>query len=350
MKQYKLFLLLQLLLFSPYLKGVTCPDDSVWTRSFANAEEIINVYKQGKSSDCYMVWHSAEYLLNSKGKASDKDLLLAALPTLSLDDSTLTSFVSRKKYERLVDYYYFLCALKAGETFDEARDGVTVDMRFHHLRALNENDYRKLADVFASSNTVLHTMYLKKMFFLFQNNGCTEGLFRLRTLIEKGVADSEEKKKVIELYNQYEPLMKGRPAPLSMLKDPEGVEHSFAEFKGKWLVIDVWATWCSSCLKKMPLFLKLSETYRDRDDIAFITLSIDRSKAKERWLKALEKYHMTGLLNLIPDLSHASPFEDAYFVSGVPRYLIIDKDGNLVTAFAPSPGNGLEELVKQLVK
>ena len=350
MKQYKLFLLLQLLLFSPYLKGVTCPDDSVWTRSFANAEEIINVYKQGKSSDCYMVWHSAEYLLNNKGKASDKDLLLTVLPTLSLDDSTLTSFVSRKKYERLVDYYYFLCALKAGETFDEARDGVTVDMRFHHLRALNENDYRKLADVFASSNTVLHTMYLKKMFFLFQNNGCTEGLFRLRTLIEKGVADSEEKKKVIELYNQYEPLMKGRPAPLSMLKDPEGVEHSFAEFKGKWLVIDVWATWCSSCLKKMPLFLKLSETYRDRDDIAFITLSIDRSKAKERWLKALEKYHMTGLLNLIPDLSHASPFEDAYFVSGVPRYLIIDKDGNLVTAFAPSPGNGLEELVKQLVK
>ena len=89
---------------------------------------------------------------------------------------------------------------------------------------------------------------------------------------------------------------------------------------------------------------------RDRGDIAFITLSIDRSKAKERWLKALEKYHMTGLLNLIPDLNHASPFEDAYFVSGVPRYLIIDKDGNLVTAFAPSPGNGLEELVKQLVK
>jgi len=344
-----LIILLQLLLFSPNIQGVTCPDDSVWTRSFTNAEEIVSAYRPGKYNDCYMVWHSAEYILKNKGQVGDVQLILDAFPKLSLDDSALTAIVSQKKYERLIDHYYLLCALKDGEPFDAARDGITVDMRFQHIRGLNENDYRKLKDVFSTSNGTLHLMYLKKMPFLFQNNGCTEGLECLRPLIEERVTDSPEKEKVLSLYRQYHPLMKGKPAPLSVLKDAKGAEHTFAEFKGKYLVVDVWATWCSSCLKKMPLFLELSEKHRQREDIAFITLSIDRSKAKGRWLKALEKHQMTGLLNLMPDKDCASPFEDDYFVSGVPRYLIIDKAGNLVTAFAPSPGNGLEELVEKLL-
>ena len=345
-----LLIVLQFFLFAPSIQGAaTCPGDSVWTKSFGSAKEILDVYTPGKANDCYLVWNSAEYILKNKGQVDDAKQLLDILPELSLDDSILTSIVSQKKYERLVDHYYFLCALKEGEVFDAARDGITVDMRFHQLRGLNENDYRKLKGVFSSSNEALHSMYLKKMPFLFQNNGCTEGLERLRPLIEKQTANSPEKEKVLSLYHQYHPLMKGKPAPLSVLKDAKGTEHTFAEFKGKYLVVDVWATWCSSCLKKMPLFLALSEKYRDRNDIAFITLSIDRSKAKERWLKALEKHRMTSLLNLIPDKDCASPFEDDYFVSGVPRYLVIDKAGNLVTAFAPSPGNGLEELVEKLL-
>ena len=46
----------------------------------------------------------------------------------------------------------------------------------------------------------------------------------------------------------------------------------------------------------------------------------------------------------------ASPFEDAYYVSGIPRYIIIDKEGKIVSAFAPSPGNGLEEIIEELLK
>ena len=237
MKRIKFILLLQLLMFSPNMIGATCPGDSAWNRSFASAEEILRVYTPGKCNDCYMVWNSAEYLLNRKGQAADMELLLQALPELSLDNPVLTSFVRKKKYERFVDHYYFLRALKGGESFDAARDGITVDMRFHHIRELNENDYRKLTDVFSSSNAELHTLYLKKLPFLFQNNGCTEGIERIRFLIENRVAASPEKEKVMQLYKEYRPLMKGQPAPLSVLKDPEGGEHTFAEFKGKWLVV-----------------------------------------------------------------------------------------------------------------
>ena len=341
-------------------QGGTDPEN-IWAAPFSCADDIVKTYHHSKTlnsnshtdllqHDYYMIWTSGEYILQHKGHIEDIPLLVNVFPEISLDDKILSSMVSQKKYERLVDHYYLLMALKEGEPFEKARDGITVDMRFHSIRSLNKNDYRKLQDIFSSSNEVLHSIYLEKLPFLFQNNGCTEGLRQLKPLIEKNVTDSSRKKDVLSLYDYYKPLMKGEPAPISILKDKEGKEHSFAEFKGKLLIVDVWATWCSSCLKKMPLFLQLSEKYRNNDNVAFITLSIDRKKNRERWIKAMDKYAMTGLLNLYPDMDYASPFEDAYHISGIPRYLIIDKEGKIVSAFAPSPGDGLEQTVESLLE
>ena len=354
-----LMFVLQILLFSSSIQGMVFPD-TVWGYHFNTAEEIRMAYREGRKAcrgnnaaslynDYYMVWNSGEYILRHKGKAADADLLLKIFPRLSLNASTLTSFMSKNEYSRLVDHYYLLQALKAGETFDAARDAVTVDMRFLTLGRLNRNDYWKLRDVFSSRNTSLHMTYLAKLPFLFQNHGCTEGLLDLRAIIEKHVADSPLKEEIMMLYKQYIPLMRDKPAPVFTLKDAQGAEHSLVNFKGKLLVIDVWATWCCSCLKKIPLFLQLADKYRYRNDVAFITISIDRSKVRPKWLKALQEHGMTGLLNLIPDMDHVSPFEEAYHCSSVPRYIIIDGKGNIVTAFAPSPGDGLEVLVESIL-
>jgi thiol-disulfide isomerase/thioredoxin len=352
--------LLQFYLSTLFVQGGTVPD-SIWAAPFSCADDIVKTYQHSKQMesnnqatflkhDYFMIWTSGEYILKHKGQVEDIPSLLELFPEISLNDKTLSSMVSQKKYERLVDHYYLLKALKEGDPIEKARDGITVDMRFHSIRSLNKNDYQKLQDVFSSSNESLHAIYIEKLPFLFQNNGCTEGLYELKPLIETKVADSSRKQDILALYDTYKPLMKGEIAPVSTLKDKDGKEHTFAEFKGKFLVIDVWATWCSSCLKKMPLFIQLSEKYHGNDHISFITLSIDRKKHKERWLKALEKHGMTGLLNIYPDMDYASPFEDAYHVSGIPRYIILDKEGKIISAFAPSPGDGLEQMVESLLK
>ena len=139
--------------------------------------------------------------------------------------------------------------------------------------------------------------------------------------------------------------MPGEPAPISTLKDTEGNIHTFAEFKGKVIVIDVWATWCSSCIANMPKFIELGNGYMKRDDICFITISIDRSDEKEMWLRAIDRNNMQQLLNLFPDCTEQSQFETDFRVSGVPRYIIIDKDGKIVSAHAPTPG---PEMVKMI--
>ena len=56
---------------------------------------------------------------------------------------------------------------------------------------------------------------------------------------------------------------------------------------------------------------------------------------------------MGELLNLYPDCSVESEFESEYHVSGVPRYIIQDKMGRIVTAYAPPPGEGMEEIIEK---
>ena len=127
--------------------------------------------------------------------------------------------------------------------------------------------------------------------------------------------------------------------------DAEGKEYTFAQFRGKIIVIDVWATWCSSCLAKMPDFIALRDRYAGRDDIVFITVSIDRKDARDSWLATIERRRMEGLLNLTPDCEFQSQFESDYHISGIPRYIVIDKEGCIVTAYAPPPGGGLDEVI-----
>jgi thiol:disulfide interchange protein len=193
----------------------------------------------------------------------------------------------------------------------------------------------------------LHNEYLERLKFPLQNSGCTKGLKEVQPLIEKNVADSPLKTEVLELYEVFTRIMPGNPAPLSTLKDAEGKEYTFADFKGKVLVIDVWATWCHSCLANMHKFAGMRQWFMKEGDVCFITVSIDRSEDKEIWMEALKKHNMRGMLNLFPDCEAQSQFETDFMISGVPRYIIIGKKGEIVSAHAPTPGPEMAAMIER---
>ena len=56
---------------------------------------------------------------------------------------------------------------------------------------------------------------------------------------------------------------------------------------------------------------------------------------------------MNNILNLFPDCDEQSQFESDYHISGVPRYIVIDQEGKIVSAYAPPPSGGLEEIIEQ---
>lgn len=293
---------------------------------------------------CHLIWWGGEYAIKNKGNDNDLTRIAEIVDTVSFDNITVQQFVKSRDIEKFADYYFMFKAMRKGATFDAARDGLTVTV-FFPIRALNDNDYQKLREVFTYKNSELHKVFLEKMKFPFGNSGCSKGFYSIKPLIENNVADSELKREILGLYEKYIPIMDGAPAPKVQLKDKDGKEYTFDEFQGKVLVIDIWATWCSSCLAKMPEYLKLRNEFADNKEVEFITVSIDRKSKHKLWLSAIKKHSMEGMINLTTDNDNYSDFEDKYNITGIPRYMIIDKNGNILKAFAPAAGESMKEMI-----
>ncbi|MFR3329753.1 MAG: TlpA family protein disulfide reductase [Odoribacter splanchnicus] len=346
-----LFILVMLSFSGRIALPVYCQQSNAWQgRSFSSASELIQVHQQKTAetvtNDCYMVVKSGEYILNSAGKANDIQQLLKYIPALQLNAPQVIEFVKNNDGEALADAFFMLQALKSGATFDEARDGITITTQFPE-RPLNQYDYDKLEQIFSSSNTPLQAIYLDKMKFMFGHHGCTPEMAALERIIRKKCATSEVKEEILALYQQYERVYKGAPAPQSTLYTIDGKTVTIATYKGKMVIIDVWATWCCSCLEKMPEFTQLQKKYNRHSNIIFLSLSIDHDKKNDLWKKTIEKHNMQSLTNLIAPESKSS-FCNDYFVSGVPRYIVINPQGEIINAFASL--DKIEQIIQNTLK
>ena len=104
--------------------------------------------------------------------------------------------------------------------------------------------------------------------------------------------------------------------------DIDGKIHSLEELKGKFVVLDFWATWCGPCLYEAPYFDQLALKYKN-DHVVFLSISIDENKPK--WI-AKVKSNPSKVQNWIA--LNVNEMAENYQINGIPRFVIIDKDGN----------------------
>ena len=114
-----------------------------------------------------------------------------------------------------------------------------------------------------------------------------------------------------------------------------GGTTSLADFKGKYVYIDLWATWCKPCKAEIPHLEKLSKEYKGKN-IEFVSISTDYKKDWPKWEAMVKENHMEGI-QLLADNDFKSDFVHAYRVDGIPRFIIIDPEGNIVNHNAPRP-------------
>lgn len=126
----------------------------------------------------------------------------------------------------------------------------------------------------------------------------------------------------------------GISAPDFACNDRNGKRIALSDFLGKVVVLDVWATWCEPCRKQMPYMIKLEKEYHGKE-VVFITMCIGAAVEQASWLELLEKDKLEGLHVFMPGWN--SQFAKDYKVSGVPRFMVFDKKGNIVSIRAPRP-------------
>jgi thiol-disulfide isomerase/thioredoxin len=95
------------------------------------------------------------------------------------------------------------------------------------------------------------------------------------------------------------------------------------KYKGQTIFVDVWASWCGDCLKGMPKVKALQEENRD---LVYLFLSADRSF--ESWKKGIRKHQVIGEHYFMPK-GMKSVFGKAIDLDWIPRYMIIDSEGNI---------------------
>lgn len=139
-------------------------------------------------------------------------------------------------------------------------------------------------------------------------------------------------------------LGKGLPSPeFTDYLNVKGGTSSLSDFKGSYVYIDVWATWCVPCIYEMPFLAKVEEEFKDKN-ITFLSISVDNKKDEEKWRKMIETKNLHGV-QLLADNAIESQFIKDYYILGIPRFILLDKEGNIVSYDAPRPS---EERLKDL--
>jgi thiol-disulfide isomerase/thioredoxin len=134
------------------------------------------------------------------------------------------------------------------------------------------------------------------------------------------------------------------PAPSFDFVNYKGGKTKLEDFKGKYVYIDVWATWCGPCRGEIPFLQKTEKQYEGKN-IAFVSISVDVQKDLEKW-KTMIKDKELGGEQLIADNDFNSDFVKKFAINSIPRFILIDPAGKVVHADASRPSD--PELQKEL--
>ena len=129
----------------------------------------------------------------------------------------------------------------------------------------------------------------------------------------------------------------------------KGGKTKLSDLNGKYVYIDVWATWCGPCRAEIPFLKKAEEKYHDKN-IAFVSISVDVDKDLEKWKKFVEEKQLGGI-QLFADKNWSSDFMKSFSINSIPRFILIDPSGKVVSADAARPSSPkLQEQLDGLLK
>lgn len=178
----------------------------------------------------------------------------------------------------------------------------------------------------ASAEDVLLNRYVTN--FNYTSN-YEEGLKELTALTERFNID----RKYVSMFKMRKSSISGTPFPDGVnLFDLSGNKVDFAKFRGKYVYVDMWASWCVPCIREIPHLKSLEKDLQNKD-VVFVSISIDTNE--EAWKKKVAALGLDGNQLINKD----NKLGEALNVSGIPFFIIYDKEGKLYKYNAPRPSD-----------
>lgn len=172
-----------------------------------------------------------------------------------------------------------------------------------------------------------------------------DSLMDFQVVYDKYVSKPEYRQELEKVYAMWNKLKKGQQlvSAESLYQDVEGNLVSLNDLKGKYIYVDVWATWCGPCRAEIPFLKKLEEKFHEKN-IYFVSISLDEQK--QTWAKMVEQEKMGGI-----QLWGGPKAQIAidYKIMGIPRFMLFDREGKVINNDMSRPSDtatlrALEEL------
>ncbi len=149
-----------------------------------------------------------------------------------------------------------------------------------------------------------------------------------------------------KLYAKKLSIAQGNTAPNFKGYDVTGKEISLSDFKGKLVYVDIWATWCGPCKIEIPHLIKLEKEYHKNKNVVFMSVSLDADSDEDKWKKMIKDKGLEGV-QLRAKGEWDSDIVKNYDVRGIPTFLLIDKNGKIISSQAPRPSS--KDKIKELI-
>ena len=292
-----------------YSKTITVAEDGTFSDTLAIDTGIYNLYDGNQSTSIFLK-NGFELDINLDTKAFDETIKYSGLGSehsTFLAESTLLR-------ERLlnIDELSLLTPEKLNSQFDD------IKIELNEFYTTN-----------SSIDTLITSQFIKQIDPMLKS---------YKSYILKSITLKTE-------------LAKGMTSPaFNNYKNYKGGTTSLSDLKGKYVYVDVWATWCGPCIAEIPSLKKVEKKYHGKN-IEFVSISVDDGRgfkaetkelaleaSKKGWRKMIADKDLGGI-QLFSDKAWQSEFVQGYKINGIPRFILIDPNGNIVTPDAPRPSS-----------
>lgn len=176
----------------------------------------------------------------------------------------------------------------------------------------------------------------------------TDKLKQLYDTYMKVYSQSRLAQRIASQYNPDLNIKVGKKAPDFTIKALDGKEISLSDYKGKYVMLDFWATWCKPCMQEMP---KLHSAYDkfSNDNFAVLSLSFDRSQTDIAKMRNRSKFKMPWDHAFVEN-GFKSELAKTYEVSGIPKPILVGPNGKIVALGTELRGANLEKTLSRFIK
>jgi peroxiredoxin len=162
--------------------------------------------------------------------------------------------------------------------------------------------------------------------------------------LDSKIKNSPKGKEIKNMIDTYAKVAIGKPAPDITQFTPDSAQLSLSSLKGKYVLIDFWASWCGPCRRENPNVVKAFNQFKDK---GFTIFGVSYDTKKDRWIKAIADDHLDW--NQVSDLQGwQNSTSNQYGIKAIPSNVLVDKNGVIVAknVFGEKLTGKLKELLK----